>query len=83
MKPGVVRYQFDCKPKQRGARECGQLEILGRESAKPLTLGTPNENKVGVGAAIQKGALKGGELSPFSVSLAFAEFHDHGRFKSI
>lgn len=78
---GVVRYQLDCKPEPRGPCECREPEVLPRESTKALTGATPNENKVGVGATIQGGALKPGEVLSVSVSLALAEFQDHSRFK--
>jgi len=83
MRAGVVRDQLDCKPQPRGSRECGQLEILCRESTKPLTRAAPNENKVGLAAAIQSGALKPGDVLPACVPLAPTEFHGHIRFKII
>lgn len=83
VRAGVVCNHLDRKPQPGGSRECCQLEIMGRGSPKPLTLGTPHENKVGVAAATQSGVLKPGKALPLSVPLAFTEFHDHIRFKII
>jgi len=83
MKAGVVRDQWDCKPQPGGSCEYRKPEIFGRESPKLLTLGTPDEYKVGVAAAIQSGALKLGEALPACAPLALAELHGHIRFKII